>query len=44
MGANMELIIAGGVNNCKEAEEIEDIIKVSMLAQRIRELSHHLLF
>ena len=44
MGVNMELIIAGGVNNCKEAEEIEDIVKVSMLAQRIRELSHLQLF
>jgi hypothetical protein len=39
MGANKMLIIAGGVRNLKEASEINDIIKISKLAKRIKELS-----
>ena len=36
------MIIAGEYVNWNIAEEVEDIVKVSMIGSRMRELSHNL--
>jgi hypothetical protein len=39
MGTNMKIIIAGNYEDINTAKEVENIIEVSLLANRIRKLS-----